>query len=143
MLYSSCLTHRLFALLIMNRKPAACWTSAVQFQLTNVCLSCSTGDNHRLFVLLHVKKRGPAVVVCCLYDSGSPYTFLNKKTLSLIGYKDSTPANAEVEVHGTMLPVSLSHDRFEDIDVLGQNFLFRVGAQVAIDYAARTFTIAI
>lgn len=74
------------------------------------------------------------MVVCCLYDIGSPYTFLTQKTLSLIGYKDSTPANAEVEVHGTMLPVSLSHDRFEDIDVLGQNFLCRIGAKVSIDY---------
>lgn len=110
--------------------------------MTSIGWFAATGANNRLFALLAVKKRQTSVVVCCLYDTGSPYTFLTEKTLSILGYKETILSSVEVEVHGTKLPVYVSHGHFKDIDVVGQNFLSAVDAQVAIDYANRTFTMA-
>ncbi|KAL0032984.1 hypothetical protein WJX77_009507 [Trebouxia sp. C0004] len=70
------------------------------------------GDNNRMFACLTVKKRGSARNVCCLYDTGSPYTYLSEETLALLGYSENVPEQAEVVGHElveTRLRIALGH----------------------------------
>lgn len=99
------------------------------------------GDNNRMFACLTAKKRGSARNVCCLYDTGSPYTYLSAETLALLGYTECIPAQAEVTIHGVSLPVHVSHAHFQDINLLGQNFLEKIRANVSISYYGRRFSI--
>ena len=114
------------------------------FQYAAQCVDTTlydVGDNNRMFACLTVKKRGSARNVCCLYDTGSPYTYLSEETLALLGYSESVPEQAEVNIHGVSLPVHVSHAHFKDINLLGQNFLEKVRASVSISYFHRIFSI--
>lgn len=46
-------------------------------------------------------------------------------------------------IHGVRVPVAMSHGRFSSVDLLGQDFLSRIGAQLTMDYPDRSCAIAI
>lgn len=92
------------------------------------------GANSRLFVCLTVKKRDRAVNVLFLVDTGSPSSYLRRDTFEALGYTESIPKEANVELHGFPMPVSLSHAHFYNVDLLGQSFFRTARARLEVDY---------
>lgn len=94
------------------------------------------GPNHRVFVPLTVRyAHGSAVNVLFLLDTGAPSSFLRMDTLTALGFVDFIPSTANVFVQGVKVSVGVSHGHFHNVDLLGQDFLFRVGAKLTVDYA--------
>lgn len=71
--------------------------------------------------------------------TGSPYTFLAAHAYdSLGGRKPIDDENTLLFVNGVALKTYRSHARFEDVNVLGADFLVRALATVALDYGGDT-----
>jgi hypothetical protein len=104
------------------------------------------GNNLRLFVALTVRKQlkgsSGSVWVVFLLDTGSPFTFLGRDTMDAMGFGENVPKTAQVSVHGVSLPVSLSHGHFENINVLGQNFMKAAQLNLRVDYLSGEVTLA-
>lgn len=96
------------------------------------------GYNSRVFVPLVVEKRGVCVNALFLVDTGSPGTFLRQDTLHSLGYKESVPDQLDVSIQGDLCTVRVSCRNYENVDLLGQDFLRSVRALLTIDYAEKT-----
>ena len=96
------------------------------------------GENLRLFVPLTVKKRKACKWVLFLLDTGSPYTFLRTDTYRELGFQEFVPSTTQVSINGVSISVSPSHGNFENINLLGQNFLKAANVNLAINYKAGT-----
>ena len=94
------------------------------------------GENLRLFIPLTVERKGKSIWVMFLYDTGSPYTFLRTETWRALGVEGvvDIPSSTNVKIADVVLPVSKSAGHFENIDLLGQNFLAMANLKIVIDY---------
>jgi len=100
------------------------------------------GRGKRHFVTLVVAKRTTFLHVNFLYDSGSPQTYLQPNTLRALGYTESIPADPVVSIHGRPIDVRVSIDkRFSYLDVLGQDYMSAVGAQLLCDFRRQVWSI--
>lgn len=84
------------------------------------------GENSRMFVPLVVSKRSTHRNVIFLYDTASPSTYLRRDTLEALGYKEMALDTADVLIHGVRVAVRLSKGDFENVDLLGQDFLEKI-----------------
>jgi hypothetical protein len=94
------------------------------------------GQGLRLFVPLIVRKNTKSIRVNFLFDTASPSTYLRKETFEALEFTDSTARGANVSIHGTQRTVYLSSNHFENVDLLGQNFMSAIRGVVCIDYSA-------
>jgi hypothetical protein len=99
------------------------------------------GPGQRVFIPLIVKKRTKSIKVNFLFDTGSPSTYLRQETLRVLGFQDSTPTETNVIIHGTVLTVYLSSNHFENVDLLGQDYLSAIRGFVNIDYPLKTIAV--
>lgn len=76
--------------------------------------------------------------VIFLYDSGSPYTFLRRDTLESLGFVGNVPREVRVSLNGLIVDVSISHNNFHNVDILGQDFMERSGGKICIDMQTKT-----
>ena len=86
-----------------------------------------------------VERRGKRIWVLFLFDTGSPHTFLRKETWKALGYSGQVdiPTSVNVDINGIPTAVSMSRGHFENVDLLGQNYLDKAGLRVEIDYKTR------
>ena len=96
------------------------------------------GSCCRIFLPLIVKKRSIAINVLFLYDTGSPSTYLREDTLRALGFAETTPTETNVELHGQTMTVYLSRGHFENVDLLGQDFMTRARGVVSINFMDMT-----
>ena len=89
------------------------------------------GYNSRVFVPLVVEKKGVRVNVLFLIDTGSPGTFLRQDTLDCLHVHDQS----DVVIQGQACTVRVSCRHYENVDLLGQDFLNSARALLTIDYA--------
>jgi len=100
------------------------------------------GRGKRHFVTLVVAKRTTYLHVNFLYDSGSPQTYLQPKTLRALGYTESIPADPIVSIHGRPIDVRVSTDkRFSYLDVLGQDYMSAIAAHIFCDFRQQVWSI--
>ena len=91
--------------------------------------------NMRIMLPLQCRAGGrQPVVLHMLLDTGSPGTLLCADSLERLGFTESMPAEALVELHGCRVKVTLSHSHFALNDVLGADWLLSARARVCIDY---------
>lgn len=92
------------------------------------------GEYRRPFVALPVRRREAACWALFLFDTGSPYTYITREVFDALGIRDTIPNACNVFINGIMLSVAPSHDRFQNVNLLGQNFMHAAQGLVAIDY---------
>lgn len=77
--------------------------------------------------------------------TASPRTYLSYDTLKTLGVdyteKDATTYGVKVKIQGIPHTVFLSQGHFEDIDVLGQDFLRAAKLQLTVRTASLTATL--
>ena len=95
------------------------------------------GSGVRVFIPLVVKKRGISINVNFLFDTGSPNTHLRQETLHALGFSESVPSEINAVIHGTSLTVYLSQNHYENVDLLGQDFMIAVRGKLILDYPLR------
>lgn len=93
------------------------------------------GPSNRVFLPLAVSTahRSP-IMVLFLVDTGAPMSFLREDTLAALGFTESTPSSATVLIQGLRVSVGLSTEHFANVDLLGQDFLTRLGGLLTINY---------
>jgi hypothetical protein len=81
------------------------------------------GQNLRIFVPLVVATKKKVINVNFLFDTGSPVSYLRRETFEALGFSESIPSEVLVRVHGVTAQVHLSHGHFENVDIVGQDYL--------------------
>jgi hypothetical protein len=92
------------------------------------------GPSLRIFLPLIIEKKGKRIQVLFLFDTGSPNTYLRTDTFEALGYTEFMPDEANVFIHDLGLTVYKSRGHFENVDLLGQDFMRGCMAKVSIDY---------
>lgn len=67
------------------------------------------GLNSRLLMPFTVSDGNKAIKTLGLYSSSCPYTFLCKTTLQELGLGERIAETTNLQIHGQMMPVHLSH----------------------------------
>lgn len=98
-----------------------------------------TGSYYRMWIPLIVRKRDVSVHAIFLYDTGSPFTHLSKEIMELLGYTHHTPDMTLVNIHGVNINVYLSKNHFQNINLLGQDFMTLCQLEVSTSYKELTF----
>jgi hypothetical protein len=101
------------------------------------------GDYSRVLVKAVLSAKGKSLNAIMLVDTGSPYTFLTRETFRAlqINLEDQPDDQAFVLVNGQRIKAHLSKNHFEDVNVLGTNFLDF--CEVSIDYPKKRARITI
>ena len=99
------------------------------------------GQSQRMFVPLIVSKRSKSMHVNFLFDTGSPNTYLRQETLAALGFNQSIPSETNVIIHGTAMTVYLSSNHFENVDLLGQDYMTAIRGLVTIDYPLKEIVV--
>lgn len=83
------------------------------------------GDYSRVLVKAVLTAKGKSLNAIMLVDTGSPYTFLTGETFKAlqVNMEDQPEDQALVLVNGQRTKAHLSKAHFEDVNVLGTNFL--------------------
>ena len=83
------------------------------------------GDYSRVLVKAVLTAKGKSLNAIMLVDTGSPYTFLTGETFKAlqVNLEDQPEDQAFVLVNGQRTKAHLSKAHFEDVNVLGTNFL--------------------
>eukprot|EP01033_Poteriospumella_lacustris_P007221 gene7221-gene7946 len=89
----------------------------------------------RIIIPVLVTYKRVTIQTTCLMDTGSPWTFMTKETLTALGIDVvSKDSYFDINVHGTPLTVYPSVNHFEDTNVCGQSFFTKHMLIVEIDY---------
>lgn len=104
--------------------------SAVRFPVYGIMRGIST----RMFVPLVVSKRNLSIHVIFLIDTGSPNTYIRTDTLEKLGCQDYIPTDVNVDIQGVTLTVYPSHSHFDNVDLLGQDFMSCRNVKMVADY---------
>ena len=101
------------------------------------------GDYSRVLVRAILTAKGKSLNAIMLVDTGSPYTFLTNETFEAleINLEEHPSDQAFVLVNGQRTKAHLSKAHFEDVNVLGTNFLDF--CEVSINYPKKTARITI
>jgi hypothetical protein len=92
------------------------------------------GQGQRMFIPLIVSKREISISVNFLFDTGSPNTYLRPETLSALGFLENVPSETNVIIHGSSTTVYASSNHFENVDLLGQDYLRTIRGFITINY---------
>lgn len=96
------------------------------------------GPTLRVFVPLVVKKRHASIYVHFLFDTGSPNTYLREDTMRALGFTENVPSDTMVTINGVGITAYLSRGHFENVDLMGQDWMAFLRAKVALDYGLKT-----
>ena len=101
------------------------------------------GDYRRVLVMAVLSLKSTSVNTVLLVDTSSPFTFLTKETFKALGVNIEAQPQDEVLllIHGRWLTAHLSKGHFEDVNVLGTNFL--VLCELYVNYPFQTAQITI
>jgi hypothetical protein len=101
------------------------------------------GDYSRVLVKAVLTAKGKSLNAIMLVDTGSPYTFLTGETFKAlqVNLEDQPEDQAFVLVNGQRTKAHLSKAHFEDVNVLGTNFL--EFCEVTISYPKKKALITI
>lgn len=99
------------------------------------------GEAQRIFVPLIVSRRSKSINVNFLFVTASPNTYLRRESLAALGFGENIPTETNVVVHGTAMTIYLSSNHFENVDLLGQDFMTAIRGLVTIDYPLKEITI--
>ncbi len=105
------------------------------------------GLYRRLFVCLpvrHVRKatvRGPRKNVIFLIDTGSKNSYLTPHVFNALSLSELPPL-AKMDVNGFLLTVFPSGERFQGINLLGQDFFAENRLELNINYRCETVVIS-
>ncbi|KAL7556694.1 hypothetical protein ACA910_009660 [Epithemia clementina (nom. ined.)] len=101
------------------------------------------GDYSRVFVKAVLTAKGKSLNAIMLVDTGSPYTFLNGETFKAlqVNLEDQPEDQAFILVNGQRTKAHLSKPHFEDVNILGTNFLDF--CEVTINYPKKKALITI
>lgn len=101
------------------------------------------GDYSRVLVKAVLSAKGKSLNAIMLVDTGSPYTFLTGETFEAlqVNLEDQPDDQAFVLVNGQRTKAHLSKAHFEDVNVLGTNFLDF--CEVTINYPKKKARITI
>ncbi|KAI3637544.1 hypothetical protein MIR68_004193 [Amoeboaphelidium protococcarum] len=98
------------------------------------------GGNHR-----RSHQEAPAVNIVFLVNTGSPVSYLSKRAMkALIGHGGNVPQMLYVQVHNERaieFHLSPPGSHFQDVNVLGMDFLIKNRLSLVMDYDAETFTL--
>lgn len=94
----------------------------------------------RIFIPLIVTKREISIIVLFLFDTTSPSTYLRTDTLMALGFTDTTPLSTIVDIHGMSMNVHRSQGNFENVDLLGQDFMSRARIDALTSYTRLSAT---
>jgi hypothetical protein len=100
------------------------------------------GPSMRMFVPLIVQKRSKCIYVNFLLDTGSPNTYLREETFHALGFLESIADSTNVAIHGTAMTVWVSTHHFQNVDILGQDYLANIRALLTVDYPLKAINIA-
>ena len=83
------------------------------------------GDYSRVLVKAVLTAKGKSLNAVMLVDTGSPYTFLTNETFKAlrVDLEDQPEDQAFVLINGQRTKAHLSKAHFQDVNVLGTNFL--------------------
>lgn len=96
------------------------------------------GISVRMFVPLVVGYKDTFIHVIFLIDTGSPNTYLRIDTFEKLGFRDNIPSDVNIDIQGTTLTVYPSHSHFENVDLLGQDFMTQMNIKMVADYKRKT-----
>lgn len=107
------------------------------------------GSNHRLMISLvcqrQSKREQPAMNIVFLIDSGSPVSYLSKRAVEVVvGNCENMPRMLFVLVHNEHAiecHISPSGSHFEDVNVLGMDFISVNGLSLVMNWIAKTFVL--
>lgn len=94
------------------------------------------GPKDRPLVNAVFSRGGRSVNAFCLVDTGSPNTYMSVDTLRALGAADCTADCVRVLVHGEEMDVTLSSRNFEDLNLIGADFMRRTRTRLMIDYSS-------
>jgi hypothetical protein len=123
------------------------YLGAAQFPSQLPATGNIVGGNHRLMINLVCRRRSqkevPAVNIVFLVDTGSPVSYLSQPALeALIGNCESMPRMLYVLVnneHAVECHISPSGSHFEDVNVLGMDFISVNGLSLVMNWVSKTF----
>ena len=95
------------------------------------------GVHRRVFVPLVLKLKSTSKNVHFLYDTGSKCSYLRKETFEAFGC-ENIPSTATVTIHGVKTEVYLSHGRFENVNIIGQDYFDDAKLSVAVNYVKKS-----
>ena len=96
------------------------------------------GISVRMFIPLVVSHKEASLHVIFLMDTGSPNTYLRVDTFEKLGFRENIISDANVDVQGTTLTVYPWHSHFENVDLLGQDFMALHNVRMISDYKRKT-----
>jgi predicted aspartyl protease len=102
------------------------------------------GPYNRVLVMACLsKKKKQFVNAIMLVDTGSPFTFLTEETFKAIGINihDQPGDHCDIQINGERTTVSISTAHFQDVNVLGSNFLRM--CEVFLDYPQQKVQITV
>ena len=96
------------------------------------------GPTLRVFVPMIVRKRHININVLFLFNTGSPNTYLREDTMRALGFVDNTPTDTMVLINGIGITAYLSRGHFENVDLMGQDWMAFLRAKALRDHCAKT-----
>lgn len=92
------------------------------------------GWQNRVFISLPVRKLDVVLNVLFLFDTGSQGIHLCHSTFAALGYKENVPSTGAFYVNGFLSQASLSRDHYQDVNILGQEYMRECRATLHLDY---------
>jgi hypothetical protein len=92
------------------------------------------GWQNRIFISLPVRKLDVVLDVLFLFDTGSQGIHLCHNTFAALGYKENVPSTGAFYVNGFLSQASLSRDHYQDVNILGQEYMRECRATLHLDY---------
>ncbi|KAI3654381.1 hypothetical protein MP228_001100 [Amoeboaphelidium protococcarum] len=125
------------------------YLGAASFPRRFAAIGNIVGGNHRLMISLVCRRQSqqeaPAVNVVFLVKTGSPVLYLSKRAMkALMGHRENVPQILYVQVHNervTEFHLSPPGSHFEDVNLLGMDFLIKNRRSLVMNYDADTFTL--
>ena len=109
------------------------------------------GPNFRPVINLAIssKKYKKCINIIFLVDTGSPYLYICEQALEALGFTENIPKSLDVVYRDTLHIASISpkltpdgrQDHFQDINLIGSDFLKTAFANLIVDYRNNEVTI--
>lgn len=97
------------------------------------------GPTLRVFVPMIVRKGHVNINVHFLFNTASPNTYLREDTMRALGIADSSLTDPMMLlINGIGITVYRSRGHFENVDLLGQDWMAFLRARVLLDYGSKT-----
>lgn len=100
------------------------------------------GNGNRIIIPMQIKFKRRVVNSLCLFDTGSPYTYLTDETLRAVGIVDATDDQFNLWINQGVVLIYRSTNHFAEINLCGQSMFAALHYNVSINYFTRKATIS-